>query len=195
MLCDGFHIGVFVVVKMVDGKAAGTAEERQASYGHHNRWQGGKMPEKQERFMLEWCMVYPRPMTQLQWAEENGVSVRTVQNWLSDPRFKQAWREAADNAYASPEWTQPVVAETYRLALNAPDKEGRREATYSEQLKAIDQFARFVNMTTPTEVRHTVVPADQQLAAMSESDLLAIASGIGADVIEVEGEEIDYDEQ
>lgn len=159
-------------------------------YGHQNRWQGDQMPPKQRQFLTEWCMVYPRPCTQAEYARRINVSVRTLQNWLNDPRFRAVWREEADNAYASPEWTMPLIAETYRLALNEPDRDGNRAVSASDQLRAIAEFAKFVDMTTPTRVEHTIVPLDKELEQMDVAELTRIAEGI---VIDVDSYEVDDD--
>lgn len=165
-----------------DGVPIGTSEELSQAFGPASWWNGDEPPPKQKRFLEEWCLVYPRPCTQKEMAQRLGVTDRTVRKWMVDPRFRALWRDKAEDGYASPEMTQPLVAETYRLALNEPDAEGKRSVSPSDQLRAIETFAKFVDMTTPQTIRHEVVPLDRTLEKMSIEELTGIIEAEGREV-------------
>lgn len=158
-------------------------------YVAENRWRvvDGKdvPPPLQDKFLNEWCMVWPRPCSIAEWARQNGVSERTMYNWRSDPRFKRVWRERADDSFAGPEYVTPLIQAAYTIALNES-----ADATVREQLQAMSEFRSWIGHVTPKTVRHELVPADAQLAAMSDAEL-AEAAGI---IIDVDSTEIGVDD-
>ena len=153
-----------------------------ASAGPESRWRSvdgvDRPPVLCERFLNEWCLEFPRRETQKEWAEANGVTPRTLNNWLRDPRFLRLWRERSDASFASPEYTSPMIAEAARIAANDPDRDGVRQYTATEQLKAMDTYGRFVNMTSPKQIEHRVMPVSRTLAELSLDELSSIAVGV-----------------
>jgi hypothetical protein len=153
-----------------------------ASTGADSRWRVvdgvDRPPVLCERFLEEWCLEFPRLETQKEWAELNGVTPRTLNNWLRDTRFLRLWRERSDASFASPEYTSPMIAEAARIAANVPGPDGERMYTATEQLKAMDTYGRFVNMTSPKQVEHRIVPVSKTLADMSLDELTSIAAGV-----------------
>lgn len=183
----GGHVCIVGVFSAVRNVVVGSQDRGWT--GPQTRWrvEGGRdvPPAKVELFLEEWCLQWPRVETQTEWAERNGVTPRTLNNWLRDERFLRLWRERADQSYASPEMTSPLIAKTYEVALNASG-----EATVAESLKATEVYAKFVNMVSPTVVEHRVQPVSQVLAAMPLNELVEIAGG-GDDVIDVDSMEVD----
>lgn len=162
------------------------AQDHLERYGHGNRWRvvdGEEIPPaKQEKFMTEWCMVWPRPCTQIEWAKRNGVSPRSLQNWLTDERFLRVWRKRADDLYASPAWTFPAITRAYEIGMGQVDG-----FSASEQAKFMTIYLTMVEKMSPPTIhhRHEVVQLPHELEQMSDKELLAIATG-DDDVIDAE---------
>ena len=162
-------------------------DEHGSRYGHQNRWRtvdGVEIPPpNQEKFMTEWCMQWPRPCTQRVWADQEGVSLRSIQYWLNDERFCRVWNKRADTLYSSPQWTHPAITRAYEIGMGIHDG-----YSASDQAAFMKLYFTMVGKMTPKlRVEHEIVPLPTVLAAMSDSELVSVATGteiVDAEIID-----------
>ena len=123
-----------------------------------------EIPEAPKKF-LEWLLTFPRnPATQAAYAAENGVDVRTLRRWKSDPRFRKEWEAAAHDLNISPERVQSVIDNLYTIASTNGGPAG---------VKAADLFLQMVDKYTP---RKQIVIEDATISSLSNDDLIAMAN-------------------
>ena len=130
------------------------------------------MPELQRKFLEEFCMVWPRPDTQLNWAKEHGVNNVTVSRWKKDPRFINEWHRLSDQSHAHPEFWKPVIDRLRETALKNP-----AEDMNATQVRAAKLFFDTLEKITPDEDREREVRddrleeiMDEELEAMMEAE-------------------------
>lgn len=138
-----------------------------------------EMPDLQRMFLEEWCLVWPRLMTQREWAEEHDVRVETVTRWKRDPRFENEWKKRADQEHTNPDFYEPVINK-----LRATILKGSQDELTREQLSSIKLFFSAIKDMNPNMDRESVVK-DDALNEIMEEELAGMLQG-GANASEEE---------
>jgi len=121
-----------------------------------------KMPDPQAAF-LEWLINPMRtPETMEEYAAEAGVESRTLRRWKRDPRFVSEWRAKAEEANISPERTQAVVDNLWKVATG----------NSQQSTKAAELYLKYVQLFIPTS---KVVVEDASIDKLSDEDLAKLA--------------------
>lgn len=119
------------------------------------------MPDLQREY-LDWLIDPDRtPPTHKQWAADHEITDRTVRTWRNDPRFQREWAAAANEANVSPERTQAVVENLWKIASSAGPG----------AVKAADLYLRYVQLFVPQQ---KVVVQDDQLDKISDEDIVRL---------------------
>lgn len=120
------------------------------------------MPDPQREF-LEWLLNPMRtPEYMEEYAAEHDMDARTLRRWKNDPRFKSEWRAKADEKNISPERTQAVIENLWKVATG-----NSQGAT-----KAAELYLKYVQLYTPTQ---RVLVEDSSIDTMSDEDLAKMA--------------------
>jgi hypothetical protein len=102
------------------------------------------MPTQQREF-LDWLLAWPDqyPRFQKEWAEQNGVSERTVQRWKADERFQEMWQFEGERLTRSNERVYKMLTVLYRRGVDDGD------------VQAMKLYFEMADRYTPTQ-RHEV---------------------------------------
>ncbi len=158
---------------------AGRPEDPAARVSNHRdyEWSWDKdegrwiMPDLQRKFLEEYCMVWPRPCTQVEWAKEHGIHSVSLTRWKRDPRFVNEFHRLADQSHAHPDFWKPVIERLRDTALANPEEEMN-----NTQVKAARDFFHILKQITPTEPAEQEV-VDPRLNEILDAETAAIAEG------------------
>lgn len=113
----------------------------------------GVLSEKQLAY-IEWRCDPEREGSKQQWADANGMSVRTLYNWVNDRWFKVAYEQRLAELNISPDRIQVVID-----ALWAGAKRG--------DTKAASLYLQYVDRLSPKRI----IIEDVRVSGMSDADL------------------------
>ncbi len=115
------------------------------------------MPSAQAAF-LDWLLLghERRPLTQKDWAVENGMHEDSLRRWKRDPRFVREWDRRASEVNVSPERVQGVVDALWAKAQGG-------------DVKAAGLYLQYVDKFTPK--RRVVVDDERDAAGLSDLEL------------------------
>jgi hypothetical protein len=105
---------------------------------------------------MEW-LTTPRservPPTQSKLADEIGVHLRTLRDWMNDPVFREAWERQAKAVIGDPDRTQNVLDTLYRAAID-PEHRFHVQAAklYLEATNSIKPPPIEVTVSKPSEL-------------------------------------------
>lgn len=117
------------------------------------------MPDPQKEY-LEWLLDPMRvPDTHKAYAERHSIPERTLRHWRNDIRFQKEWRAAAQEANVSPERTQAVIENMWRIAAKGDGPAA---------VKAGEVYLKFTELFTPTQ---KIIVADDSVERMSDEEL------------------------
>lgn len=145
--------------------------------GMTNRWtkapDGSDIPPPlQRKFLEEWCLVWPRPCSQAEWARAHGVPAGTVRRWKTDPRFRAVWQARAEEEHLSPEFINPVISEMHRIATDP-------NARPADKIKAGQVLLQMTERLSPPKVR-VEVTRDESVEKLSDEEILRLLESTDA---------------
>lgn len=166
-----------------------TPDER-IKYGAKFRWKYDvrsgvmTMPDLQEKFLNEYCLVprSERPTLQA-WADANGVEVRTLYRWKKTEPFIKEWNKRWHQDIAHPDTVVPIIENLMEIAKskNSP-----------QAVAAAKLYLEMTRQLAPPEVKVTVTP-DQTLAKMTDQEIYDRLKGIIDETEQVSLERGDVD--
>lgn len=133
---------------------------------HANHVPRTECTEKQLEF-IDWLLDPSREKgSQDQWAEQHGVSPRTLRLWKKQKYFTDAWEKKAAEAYGGMERLQAVLDKLYSVATDA---EG------DKAVKAIQLYLQYVDRYTP---KTKVITEGTSLEDLSDEELAQLGENI-----------------
>lgn len=103
--------------------------------------------------------------TQQEWADRNGVSLRTVSGWKKNQKFRDEWNRRMGDTWLDPDNVGPIIRNLMNMATNQGP----------QAVKAAEVYLKFVGMMQPPDVNVNVrVPQD--LSQLSDEELAAMVS-------------------
>jgi hypothetical protein len=124
-----------------------------ASESYEAKLAKGVLSEKQLAYIL-WLCDPEREGSKAQWAVANGLSVRTLYNWVNDRWFKVAYEQRLAELNISPDRIQVVID-----ALHNAAKGG--------DTKAASLYLQYVDRLSPKRI----IIEDVRVASMSDEEL------------------------
>ena len=117
------------------------------------------MPDSWAAF-LEWLLrgAERKPLTQKEWAAENGVHEDTMRRWKRDPRFIREWDRRAAELNVSPERTQSVIDALHSKAVGG-------------SVQAANLYLQYVDKFTPR--RRLQGDDDRDAGGLSDEELVS----------------------
>jgi len=116
------------------------------------------------------------PPTQAKLADELGVHIRSIRDWMNDPVFREAWDREAKAVVGDPDRIQSVLDTLYRAAID-PDNKTQVQAAklYLEATNSIKPPAIEVTFAKPAEL------SDEQLDELLAQGAAALRAerGVG----------------
>ena len=113
--------------------------------------------------LLHWLLLPKaerQPSSQVKFAEEVGVSPRTIRDWMAHPTFRAVWEKEA-KAVFDPSMVQAVIDRMYAHAL---------DDTSPKQAKAWELFLKTVDALRPPQMDM----AAKKAAEMTDAELEAM---------------------
>lgn len=124
-----------------------------ASESYEAKLAKGVLSEKQLAY-ITWLCDPEREGSKAQWATANGLSVRTLYNWVNDRWFKVAYEQRLAELNISPDRIQVVID-----ALHAAAKRG--------DTKAASLYLQYVDRLSPKRI----IIEDVRVSSMSDEEL------------------------
>ena len=124
------------------------------------------MPEHWVK-LLDWLLLGPErdPITQRDWALENGIHEDSVRRIKRDSRFIKEWDRRAAELNINPERVQSVIDALWQRAADG-------------DVKAASLYLQYIDKFTPK--RRVAVTEDRDVASMSDNELAdALEATIG----------------
>tara|TARA_R100000664_G_C2706218_1_gene104707 strand:- start:157 stop:603 length:447 start_codon:yes stop_codon:yes gene_type:complete len=115
------------------------------------------MPDHWTR-LLDWLLLGPErdPITQREWALENGIHEDSVRRIKRDSRFIKEWDRRAAELNINPERVQSVIDALWQRAADG-------------DVKAASLYLQYIDKFTPK--RKVAVAEDKDVSGMSDSEL------------------------
>ena len=109
--------------------------------------------------LLDWLLRGPdrKPLTQKEWAAENGIHEDSIRRVKRDQRFAREWDRRASELNIHPERTQSVIDALHSQAVGV-------------SVQAASLYFQFIEKFTPK--RRLVVDADRDAAGLSDAELV-----------------------
>ena len=116
------------------------------------------MPDSWAAF-LEWLLrgAERKPLTQKEWAAENGIHEDSIRRVKRDQRFAREWDRRASELNIHPERTQSVIDALHSQAVGG-------------SVQAASLYLQYIEKFTPK--RRLVVDADRDAAGLSDAELV-----------------------
>lgn len=134
--------------------------------------------------LLQWLVTPPServPATQVELAEEIGVTPRTLRDWRANAQFRGVWEQQAKRVIGDPSNVQEVLEEMRKLALirsieKGVDKDGQQlYGQNTQQVQAAKLYLAAVDAIRPPEAD----AAAKKAAEMSDAELEALIAEQG----------------
>ena len=129
----------------------------------NNNWKtdpdtGLKVMPKHWTDLLDWLLLGLErdPITQREWALENGIHEDSIRRIKRDSRFIKEWDRRAAELNINPERVQSVIDALWQQAANG-------------DVKAASLYLQYIDKFTPK--RKVAVAEDRDVASMSDSEL------------------------
>ena len=124
----------------------------------------------QDKYIAE--MTLPNQITDPQWAEENGISDRTIRRWKQSKAFKQRQAEWVNETHFNPTKLGAIWANMFKVAST----EGGPHA-----VAAAKMVTEQANKWNPPKKQEVDAPDDFESMSVEQLQAAAFAAGFDSD--------------